>query len=76
MRYTVAMSANGYLRGLPGLLRRVADRLDPSNAPRQTSCSFTFEPGRGLVFHEDGRGCPIYYVGQDDYARAHNPATP
>lgn len=69
------MSSHGYLHGFPGLLRRIADRLDPVYAPRQTHCSFTFETGRGIVFHQDHRGCPIWYIGPDDYDRAHNPGS-
>jgi hypothetical protein len=55
-------------------LRIWADRLDPENAPRGTSYSFTFEKGKGIVFHEDGRGCPLWYLGEGDYKRAHREA--
>jgi hypothetical protein len=66
------VSGRTYLRGFPGLLRRIADRLDPAGAPRGMSgFSFTFERGEGIRFREDGRGCPLWYLGDDDYERAH-----
>lgn len=68
------MSARGYLGGLSGLLRRIADRLDYANTPRSTSFSFTFERGEGIRFRDDGKGCPIWYLGHDDYERAHREA--
>lgn len=55
-------------------LRFLADRIDPSGAPRQTGWSFTFEQGTGIVFRQDGVGCPIWYLGMDSYARAHHEA--
>jgi hypothetical protein len=55
-------------------LRKWADRIDPDGAPRHLGRSFTFEHGRGLVFREDGRGCPLWYLGKDDYERAHTEA--
>jgi len=37
--------------------------------------SFTFESGRGIVVHSDGkRGCPLWYLGEADYERAHSEA--
>lgn len=68
------MSTRTYLRGFPGLLRRVADRLDPAGAPRAMGFSFTFERGEGIRFRDDRRGCPIWYLGDDDYERAHDEA--
>lgn len=65
------VSAQTYLNGLPGLLRRIADRLDPASEPRGMSYSFTFELGEGIRFRDDGRGCPLWYLGEDDYERAH-----
>jgi hypothetical protein len=53
------------------LLRRLADRIDDANAPRSTSHSFTFEAGRGFVVNDRGRGCPLWYMGDADYDRAH-----
>jgi hypothetical protein len=53
------------------LLRYAADRLHPATAPRYLGFSFTFEEGTGLVFRDDGRGCPLTYPGQDAYGRAH-----
>ena len=60
---------------LARLLRRWADRLDHYGAPKKmTRLSFTFEHGEGLVVRTDGRGCPLWYYGNDDYARAHDEA--
>lgn len=55
-------------------LRFAADRIDPDNAPRRTHWSFTFEDRRGARFRDDGRGCPLWYLGHADYDRAHNEA--
>lgn len=60
-----------YTTGLSGWLRRLADRLDPAGAPRCTGWSFTFEQGSGVEFHQDNRGCPLWYLGGADYLRAH-----
>lgn len=56
------------------LLRRWADRVDPTNAARALGWSFTFERGRGLVFNQGGRGCQVWYLSDADYARAHDEA--
>lgn len=53
------------------LMRRWADRIDREHAPRATGYSFTFEPRRGVVFNDAGRGCPVWYLSDDDYAKAH-----
>jgi hypothetical protein len=58
-------------RRLAAWFRKWADRLDNEGAPKRTSWSFTFEEGWGAVFNQAGRGCPLYYFGQDDYERAH-----
>lgn len=63
-------------RWLANKMRLVADRLDPSGAARLTGWSFTFEQHRGIVFHERGPGCPVWYMGEKDYARAHDEAEP
>lgn len=65
------MSTRGYLSGLSGLLRRVADRLDYANAPKAVGWSFTFEANEGIRFRDDGRGCPLWHLGDGDYERAH-----
>lgn len=54
-------------------LRFLADRVDPTTGPRlMTAVSgFTFEEGLGVVFRDDGRGCPLWYM-QQDYDRAHD----
>lgn len=59
-----------YLSGFSGLLRRIADRIDPDGAPQITHLSFTFEEGEGIRYREDGKGCPIAYF-PEDYERAH-----
>lgn len=68
------MSTKGYLHGFTGLLRRLADRLDYANAPKSMGFSFTFERGEGIHFRDDRRGCPLWYLGDDDYERAHDEA--
>ncbi|MEU8334828.1 hypothetical protein [Micromonospora tulbaghiae] len=55
-------------------LRFFADRIDREHAPHGTHWSFTFEDGDGIRFREDGRGCPIWYLGTADYQRAHTEA--
>lgn len=60
---------------LAKLLRRLADRIDYHGAPKATHLSFTFERGQGLVVNEDGRGCRLWYLGDDQYAKAHAEAT-
>lgn len=52
-------------------LRRLADRIDHRGAPKVTNWTFTFELGRGLVFRRDGRGCPVAYLGDDEFEKAH-----
>lgn len=56
------------------VLRRLAERVDPDGAPRGGGYSFTFENGIGIVFREDGRGCPLWYLSKADYERAHDEA--
>lgn len=58
-------------RWIAGKLRTYADRIDPDGAPRYMGpYSFTIEHLRGVVFREDGKGCPLAYFGED-YRRAH-----
>ena len=59
------------MKRLATLLRTLADRIDHEGAPRHMSYSFTFESRRGIVFRDDGRGCPLWYLGDDDYEKAH-----
>lgn len=63
-----------YLSGFSGLLRRIADRIDHAGAPKGMSYSFTFECGEGIRFRDDGKGCRLWYLGDDDYERAHTEA--
>jgi hypothetical protein len=63
------------VKRLARLLRRLADAIDYEGAPRPTQWSFTWEPGRGAVFWEDGPGCRLYYVGRD-YLKAYDEAAP
>ena len=55
-------------------LRKYADRIDNPGAPKHMSYSFTFERGRGIVFHDGRKGCPLWYYGDADYERAHTEA--
>ena len=55
-------------------LRRLADRIDHDGAPKVTNWTFTFELGNGLVFRQDGRGCPVAYLGDDEFEKAHSGA--
>ena len=48
--------------------------LDPYGATRLIHWTFTFEKGIGIVFREDGRGCRLAYLGQDEYSKAHDEA--
>jgi hypothetical protein len=52
-------------------LRDLADRIDHEGAPRFVGWTFTFED-EGLRFRLDGRGCPLAYLGEADYSRAHD----
>jgi hypothetical protein len=54
-------------------LRAAADRVDPNSGPRGLTVvsGFTFEEGLGVVFRDDNRGCPLWYMAAD-YDRAHN----
>jgi hypothetical protein len=52
-------------------LRIYADRLDDRGAPKRMGSSFTYETGEGIRIRDDSKGCPLYYYGQDDLARAH-----
>ena len=64
----------GEIRAVIGTwLRRLADRIDHAGAPKITGWSFTFEDRKGIVFHNDLRGCPVAYLGDYDYERAHRP---
>jgi hypothetical protein len=64
------------VRRLARFLRGLADRIDWEGAPKGVHWSFTIEPGRGIMFREDGRGCPLWYLGEADYLRAHHEAGP
>lgn len=55
-------------------LRFLADRIDHHGAPKRAHWTFTFENREGIRFREDGRGCPLWHYGGDDYQRAHTEA--
>lgn len=56
-------------------LRKWADRIDHRGAPKAIGWSFTHEHMEGRPrFRDDGRGCPLWYLGDDAYARAHSEA--
>lgn len=61
----------GWRARLGWQLRCWADRIDHANAPRIMHLSFTFEDHRGIVIHDDGRGCPLVYLGETHYGWAH-----
>ena len=42
--------------------------------PKLLGWSFTFENHKGVVFNQDGRGCPLMYFNDEEYERAHNEA--
>jgi hypothetical protein len=48
-------------------LRVLADLIDPSHASEPTGASFTYEAGEGFTVRTDGRGTPLWYLG--DHAR-------
>jgi hypothetical protein len=52
-------------------MRRTADRIDHEGAPKLTHWSWTFEEYEDIRFREDGKGCPVAYLGDSDYERAH-----
>lgn len=60
------------------MLRSAADVLDARGAPRAFPAHFNFVAGEGLVITQtDGvpvsppaPGCPLWYLGEDDYERA------
>lgn len=55
-------------------MRRLADRLDHKGAPNGMSWWFTFEEGEGIRFRDDGRGCMLWYLGDEEYEKAHDQA--
>lgn len=55
---------------LAALMRKWSDRLDSDGAPKLTGWSFTHEKYVGTVFREDGRGCPVAYLGERALYRA------
>lgn len=55
-------------------LRDLADRIDHAGAPKLTGWSWTFEVHEGIRFREDGKGCRVAYLGDDEYDKAHNEA--
>lgn len=59
------------MKRLARWLRTFADRIDSDGAPRGMSYSFTFENREGIRFRDDGKGCPLWYLGRDSYERAH-----
>lgn len=64
------------MKRLARWLRDLADRIDWEGAPGGVHYSFTIEPGEGIRFRKDGRGCPLWYLGEADYLRAHREAGP
>ena len=62
---------SGIKRRLADWMRDTADRIDHEGAPKLMGWSFTFERGEGIRFRGDGHGCPLAYLGDGDYERAH-----
>jgi hypothetical protein len=52
-------------------LRTLANRIDLAGAPRALHLSFTFERGEGIRIRQDGKGCRLWYLGENDYDKAH-----
>lgn len=65
-----------FLASIARRLRFLADRIDHAGAPKASHITFTFEERTGIVFRKDGRGCRVWYLGDDDYERAHDEAGP
>lgn len=64
-------------------LRRLADRIDWVGAPRWSGMTFTFEAEQGVVVHKgvllaskgiSQPGCPLWYLGEDEYQKAYTEA--
>lgn len=51
-------------------LRHLADQVDHRGAPKISHWTMTFEEGEGVRFREDGWGCKLAYLGDDEYERA------
>lgn len=62
------------MRLLAGWLRSFADRIDHAGAPKLTHWTWTFELRQGVRFREDGKGCRVAYLGNDEYEKAHTQA--
>jgi hypothetical protein len=62
------------MRRLAEVLRRIADRIDYAGAPKALGLCFTFEPHRGLVINDRGTGCRLWYLGDQEYEKAHSEA--
>lgn len=61
-------------RRIGHVLRTWADRIDDDGAAKVTGFTFTFEKYRGIVLRDDGRGCHIAYLGENEYRKAHSQA--
>jgi hypothetical protein len=76
-RHTHNIARASPFRGrIAGVLRKYADRIDHAGAPKATHVRFTFEDRVGIVFRDDGKGCRLWYYGDEDYERAHDEAGP
>jgi hypothetical protein len=57
--------------GIAEWMRKWADRLDDYGAPHRTTLSFTYEYREGIRIHYGKNiGCPLWYLGTDDYSLA------
>lgn len=60
-------------RAVAVLLRWLASRIDGTKFAPAEQWSFTIEPNVGVVFRQDGRGCPLL-VDTKQVDRAHTEA--
>lgn len=59
------------MKRLAWYLRTLADRMDHEGAPKLTHWTWTFELYQGVKFREDGKGCRVAYLGDNEYEKAH-----
>lgn len=62
------------MKRLAWWLRCLADGIDHAGAPKLTHWTFTFELHEGARFREDGKGCRLAYLGDEEYDKAHDQA--
>lgn len=60
-------------RAVAHWMRKWADRIDRAHAPKSTSYTFRFVDGVGIIWELGGPGCPVWYLSDEDYAKAWAP---